>query len=75
VAISAGLTQGRVDLRKRRSAGSEGVGAELGGGEYAITLPDGPGKPGTMAGGGVGTVVGGAAGSGTENYTLTPITC
>lgn len=41
-------------------------------GAYEITLPDGPGQPGTMTGFGSGTVAG-QAGSGTENYTLTPI--
>ena len=52
-----------------------GVFEAAGNGEYLITLPDGPGQPGTMDGGGEGTVVGGATGSGTEHYTLTPITC
>jgi hypothetical protein len=51
-----------------------GVFSASGNGEYAITLPDGPGKPGTMIGGGPG-VIAGKAGSGTESYTLTPITC
>ncbi len=40
-------------------------------GEYRIDLPDGPGKPGTMTGGGSG-VIHGEAGSGTEHYVLTP---
>ena len=52
-----------------------GVYEAAGNGEYMITLPDGPGQAGTMDGGGEGTVVSGAAGSGTEHYTLTPITC
>jgi hypothetical protein len=43
-------------------------------GTYTITLPDGPGKPGTMVGGGGGSIAG-RAGSGTERYTLTPTTC
>lgn len=45
-----------------------------GNGGYVITLPDGPGKPGTMIGSGPG-VIAGTTGSGTETYTLTPITC
>jgi hypothetical protein len=52
-----------------------GVFSAAGGGEYVITLPNGPGQPGTMVGGGVGTVQTGASASGTENYALTPITC
>ncbi len=43
-------------------------------GTYEISLPDGPGKPGTMVGTGSGSVAG-QAGSGTENYALTPTTC
>jgi hypothetical protein len=43
-----------------------------GNGSYTISLPDGIGKPGTMTGSGEG-VAGGATGSGTENYTLTPL--
>jgi len=43
-----------------------------GSGTYTISLPDGLGKPGTMTGGGSGSA-GGATGSGTEKYTLTPI--
>lgn len=43
-----------------------------GNGSYTISLPDGIGKSGTMTGGGEG-VAGGATGSGTEHYTLTPI--
>jgi hypothetical protein len=43
-----------------------------GNGSYTISLPDGIGKPGTMTGGGEG-VAGGATGSGTEFYTLTPL--
>jgi hypothetical protein len=44
-------------------------------GTYTISLPDGPGKPGTMTGGGAGQVTGDKVytGSGTEKYTLTPI--
>lgn len=41
-------------------------------GSYTISLPDGLGKPGTMTGH-VEGVAGGATGSGTEFYTLTPI--
>jgi hypothetical protein len=41
-------------------------------GTYTISLPDGPGKPGTMTGGGAGSVEG-HTGYGTEKYTLTPI--
>jgi hypothetical protein len=44
-----------------------------GSGTYTISLPDGPGKPGTMTGQGTGTVLGRYSRSGTENYTLTPI--
>jgi len=43
-----------------------------GSGSYIISLPDGIGKPGTMTAGGEG-VAGGATGSGTVHYTLTPI--
>ncbi len=43
-----------------------------GSGSYTISLPDGPGKPGTMTGQGDGSA-GGKTGSGTEKYTLTPI--
>lgn len=43
-----------------------------GNGSYTISLPNGIGKPGTMTGSGEG-VAGGATGSGTENYTLTPL--
>lgn len=44
-------------------------------GSYSISLPDGPGKPGTMTGGGEGQVTGDKVytGSGVEKYTLTPI--
>jgi hypothetical protein len=47
-----------------------------GSGTYAILLPDGPGKPGTMTGQGPGSVT--VQGrtftrNGTEKYTLTPI--
>ncbi len=52
-----------------------GIFSAAGGGEYMITLPDGPGKSGTMIGGGEGSVEGGFSASGTENYALTPITC
>jgi hypothetical protein len=52
-----------------------GVFSAAGGGEYMITLPDGPGQPGTMIGGGEGSVEGGFSATGTENYTLTPIKC
>ena len=41
-------------------------------GTYTISLPEGPGKPGTMTGGGEGYAAG-YKGSGTEKYTLTPI--
>ena len=41
-------------------------------GTYTITLPNGPGRPGTMVGTGPGSAMG-HTGSGTENYTLTPI--
>jgi hypothetical protein len=41
-------------------------------GTYAITLPDGPGKPGTMSGTSAGQIAG-EAGSGTETYVLTPL--
>jgi hypothetical protein len=51
-----------------------GIFSAAGGGEYLITLPNGPGQPGTMVGGGEGTAEG-REGSGTENYALTPITC
>lgn len=43
-----------------------------GSGTYAISLPDGLDKPGTMTGQGEGSAEG-YAGTGTENYTLTPI--
>ena len=44
-------------------------------GTYTISLPDGVGKPGTMTGGGAGTITGDKVytGKGTEHYTLTPI--
>ncbi len=41
-------------------------------GTYTISLPEGAGKPGTMTGGGEGYAAG-YKGTGTENYTLTPI--
>ena len=41
-------------------------------GTYTISLPDGPGKPGTMTGGGAGSAEG-YTNTGTEKYTLTPI--
>jgi hypothetical protein len=47
-----------------------------GGGRYAISLPDGIGKPGTMTGGGEGCVetpLGTFCNGGTEQYTLTPL--
>ena len=44
-----------------------------GSGKYTISLPDGPGKPGTMTGQGSGSVLGRYTGTGTETYTLTPI--
>ena len=40
-------------------------------GTYQITLPPGPGLPGSMIGAGGGSIAG-QAGSGTENYVLTP---
>jgi len=40
-------------------------------GTYAITLPSAPGQPGSMIGTGDGSIAG-QAGSGSENYTLTP---
>lgn len=40
-------------------------------GTYTISLPAGPGEPGTMVGGGGGQIAG-QAGSGTETYVLTP---
>ena len=43
-----------------------------GGDSYTISLPDGPGKPGTMSGGGVGCA-GGKCKNDAEFYTLTPI--
>ena len=43
-------------------------------GTYSITLPDGPGKPGTMQSTSSGSIAG-QAGGGTETYTLTPTTC
>lgn len=44
-------------------------------GTYTISLPDGVGKPGTMTGGGAGTITGDKVytGRGTEKYSLTPI--
>ena len=44
-------------------------------GTYIISLPDGVGKPGTMTGGGAGTITGDKVytGKGVEKYTLTPI--
>ena len=48
-----------------------------GGGTYTISLPDGPLQPGTMVGQGSGSVttpLGVFENTGTENYTLTPIT-
>ena len=52
-----------------------GVYNASGQGTYAITLPDGPGQPGTMVGAGPGVIMD-AHGSGTENYVLTPMsTC
>jgi len=42
-------------------------------GTYTITLPNGPGKPGTMAATSSGQIAG-KAGSGTERYVLTPLT-
>jgi hypothetical protein len=42
-------------------------------GEYVITLPNGLGQAGTMSGHIVGTTAG-APGSGTDSYTLTPLT-
>jgi hypothetical protein len=44
-----------------------------GSGTYTISLPGGPGKPGTMTGQGSGSVMGRFTRSGTEQYTLTPI--
>ena len=45
-----------------------------GSGTYEISLPSGAGQPGTMVGGGPGTVLNGAfSATGTEIYTLTPI--
>ena len=41
-------------------------------GTYSISLPDGPGKPGTMSGSSSGETAG-QAGSGTETYILTPV--
>jgi hypothetical protein len=43
-------------------------------GNYDITLEDGLGSPGTMVGTSGGTIAG-EAGSGSENYVLTPATC
>jgi hypothetical protein len=40
-------------------------------GTYEITLPPGPGLPGSMIGTGGGSIAG-QAGSGSENYVLTP---
>jgi hypothetical protein len=42
-------------------------------GTYSISLPEGPGKPGTMAATSGGQIAG-QAGSGTERYRLTPLT-
>lgn len=46
-----------------------------GDGTFKISLPDGPGKPGSMIGGGSGQITGDRVytGSGVEKYTLTPI--
>lgn len=47
-----------------------------GSGTYTISLPEGPGKPGTMTGSGSGSVdtpMGRASNTGTEQYTLTPL--
>ena len=46
-----------------------------GDGTYKISLPEGPGKPGNMVGGGAGQITGDRVytGSGVEKYTLTPI--
>ena len=46
-----------------------------GDGTYKISLPNGPGKPGSMVGGGSGQITGDKVytGSGVEKYTLTPI--
>jgi len=41
-------------------------------GTYTITFPNGPRKPGKMVGTGSGSIAG-QKGSGTENYTLTPL--
>jgi hypothetical protein len=41
-------------------------------GTYVITLPDGPGGSGSMVGTSSGTTAG-VAGSGSEQYTLTPL--
>jgi len=49
-----------------------GIMGAHGTGTYVISLPGGPNKPGTMIGAGDG-VAGGASGSGTEKYTLTPL--
>jgi hypothetical protein len=43
-----------------------------GSGTYTVSLPDGPGKPGTMTGSGEGSAEG-HTDSGTEKYTLMPI--
>ncbi len=43
-----------------------------GSGTYSISLPDGPGFPGTMVGEGPGSAEG-YTNTGTENYTLTPL--
>jgi hypothetical protein len=45
-----------------------------GSGTYEISLPNGPLEAGTMTGQGEGSVLGQYTGSGTEHYTLTPIT-
>ena len=44
-----------------------------GSGTYTISLPEGLDKPGTMTGQGSGSVLGKYTGTGTEQYTLTPI--
>ncbi len=55
---------------------SGGPFSAAGSGTYQISLPNGPGQAGTMTGTGEGSVdtpLGQATGSGTEQYTLTPI--
>jgi hypothetical protein len=47
-------------------------GAHGSGDTYSISLPEGPGKPGTMTGGGVGSA-GGHSATDTESYKLSPI--